>query len=197
MNTLRIRRLRRAELPADTLTLARYLIGKSWYVKTRGALANRRIAGSHRRNRSLRGWRLERTCVPRSDASQPFALSEARARLRLLHLWLLLLLECFERTARDRRRRSLARCRASRRHRCHGAPSRHAKTCAILPAAQGGSPLLSASTGDTMAWTFALTSHFGLVSRRSPQVPLARACALVLAAKRIACCGSTSAAILS
>jgi len=45
MDTLPIRRLRRAELPADTLTLARYLIGKILVRENPGSAANPRIAG--------------------------------------------------------------------------------------------------------------------------------------------------------
>jgi DNA-3-methyladenine glycosylase len=45
MHTLSIRRLRRAELPADTLTLARYLIGKILVCENPRSIANRRIAG--------------------------------------------------------------------------------------------------------------------------------------------------------
>jgi DNA-3-methyladenine glycosylase len=45
MDTLRIRRLRRAELPADTLTLARYLIGKILVRENPGSAANPRVAG--------------------------------------------------------------------------------------------------------------------------------------------------------
>jgi DNA-3-methyladenine glycosylase len=45
MNTLRIRRLRREELPADTVTLARYLIGKILVREDPESAANPRIAG--------------------------------------------------------------------------------------------------------------------------------------------------------
>ncbi len=45
MDTLRIRRLRREELPADTFTLARYLIGKILVRENPGSAANPRIAG--------------------------------------------------------------------------------------------------------------------------------------------------------
>jgi DNA-3-methyladenine glycosylase len=45
MNTLRIRRLRRAELPADTLALARYLIGKILVRENAASAANPRFAG--------------------------------------------------------------------------------------------------------------------------------------------------------
>lgn len=45
VDTLRIRRLRRSELPADTLTLARYLIGKILVRESPESIANRRVAG--------------------------------------------------------------------------------------------------------------------------------------------------------
>src|ERR1700733_13012283 len=45
MKTLRIRRLRRAELPADTLKLARYLIGKILVRENPRSATNPRIAG--------------------------------------------------------------------------------------------------------------------------------------------------------
>jgi DNA-3-methyladenine glycosylase len=45
MHTPRIRRLRRAELPADTLGLARYLIGKILVCENPGSAANPRLAG--------------------------------------------------------------------------------------------------------------------------------------------------------
>jgi DNA-3-methyladenine glycosylase len=45
METLRIRRLRRAELPADTFTLARYLVGKILVRENPGSATNPRIAG--------------------------------------------------------------------------------------------------------------------------------------------------------
>jgi len=45
MDTLRIRRLRRAELPADTLSLARYLIGKILVRENPGSIANPKLAG--------------------------------------------------------------------------------------------------------------------------------------------------------
>jgi DNA-3-methyladenine glycosylase len=45
MDTLRIRRLRREELPADTVTLARYLIGKILVRENPGSAANPRLAG--------------------------------------------------------------------------------------------------------------------------------------------------------
>jgi DNA-3-methyladenine glycosylase len=45
MKTLRIRRLRRTELPADTVALARYLIGKILVRENPRSVANRRIAG--------------------------------------------------------------------------------------------------------------------------------------------------------
>ena len=45
MDTLRTRRLRREELPADTFTLARYLIGKILVRENPGGGANPRIAG--------------------------------------------------------------------------------------------------------------------------------------------------------
>jgi DNA-3-methyladenine glycosylase len=45
MSTLRIRRLRRAELPADTLALARYLIGKILVRENPGSATTPRLAG--------------------------------------------------------------------------------------------------------------------------------------------------------
>jgi DNA-3-methyladenine glycosylase len=45
MDIPRIRRLRREELPADTVTLARYLIGKILVRENPGSAANPRIAG--------------------------------------------------------------------------------------------------------------------------------------------------------
>jgi DNA-3-methyladenine glycosylase len=45
MDILPIRGLRREELPADTLTLARYLIGKILVCENRGSVANPRLAG--------------------------------------------------------------------------------------------------------------------------------------------------------
>ncbi len=45
MDTPRIRRLRRAELPADTLSLARYLIGKILVRENPGSVLSPRLAG--------------------------------------------------------------------------------------------------------------------------------------------------------
>jgi DNA-3-methyladenine glycosylase len=45
METLRLRRLRRAELPADTVALARYLIGKVLVRDSSSGEASRRLAG--------------------------------------------------------------------------------------------------------------------------------------------------------
>ncbi len=120
-SALRIRRLRRSDLPADTLALARYLIGKT-LVREVAAWPPCR---THRRDRSLSGRRRRGTRLRREDAQPPFLVSSSRARLRVFHLRLQFHDERFQRRARRGRGSPDPRARAARRHRVHGAQTPH------------------------------------------------------------------------
>ena len=92
------RRLRRADLPVETVALARFLIGK--LLDRAGSTAATPLAGRIVETEAYGPDDPRLACLSRPDRAEPVDVRRARPRLRVLHLWNLVLPQRQQRSAR-------------------------------------------------------------------------------------------------
>jgi len=155
----RLRRLRRTELPTDTVRLARYLIGKTLVHSTRGGVL-------------VSGRIVETEAHPPGDPSghafrgKRFAVSGARIRLRLLLLRILVHDERQQRACGHRRRCPHSRARAAGRDRSHGATA--GRRAAPRPRSGAGARRCRDGHRPSLRWPRPLRTALPLAGRRPP-----------------------------
>ena len=185
---MRHRRLRRAELPADTVDLARFLLGKLVVHDVRSSRLSGRIVETEAYPVGDAAGHAFRGMTPRNRRALP----ETRSRICVFRLRLVLPVERDERIRGRRRRRADSRARAARRDRCDGAQPRHHTDAPISRAVRADSPRRSGSTSRRTASICVARVRCGW-RQAQHRVRSAGACASASPATPIDCCASTSA----